>query len=581
MIPEQAPQPFYPQQPIIVQSSVQAKVPDPVVAGPEEVKQLIPEDDSIGRMTPVILESHNIIKDMIIEERLKMMEMLRNIKEDIKIQQRSIEANSQNIQGGQANIQGTINRMSDMLNDNFNDVQRSLEVQKGLIREHIAAANAMQVQQQQQPSMQSQFDSLEQRLAINMRQAFNPVLNQLEAESRAMRDREQQLWIQNFNQLKDDISELNVNQFKLMHDELKNHYAVWSNEIQADFKHSVDLDRQEWQRRMAMLADAFQGETVQQFIELRHTIVKAVTNIHYQFNRIEVNVFDDRFRQLEELLQRMYAERSRQDAAQGALPAPQSQAAVTGPPPQASLTGPPPQASLTGPPPQDALPAPRQDTAQKALPASQSQPSLTGPPPQAALPAPQNQAALPEAKDQTALGSSNAPVPLPAPIPAPASAPAPDPALQQQQIQPQDAIAAATAVNIPDQSLQAQSLQARDAAAAASAILMPSDTSDDDDVRGEKSKPGTSGVKNVAALQKRVEHMLSSTKDEVKRQRGAKEVASRSRDQIKTRRAAAREKMSNKTRDLSQDLSRQGRRDRREMLRDLSLQGRRQRKTSE
>ena len=521
VMPEQAPQSFYPQQPIIIQSSAtaaQAKVPDPEVAGPDEVQRLIPNDGAIPGMTPIIQESHNIIKDMLIDERLKMMEMMRGIKEDINIQQKSIETNARNIQSGQINTQKIVSRMSDMLNDNFNDVQRSLEVQKGLIREHIASTNMYQTQQRQQPSLQSQFDSLEQRLAMNMKQAFNPILNQLEAESRVMKEREQQLWARNFDQLRNDISELNANQFRMMHDELKAHYALWSNEIQTDFKHSVDLDRQEWHRRMAMLADAFQGETVQQFIELRNTVVKTVTNIHYQFNRVEINIFDERFRQLEELLQRMYAERSRWERenpgaaqSQATLPEPEAQNALPAPQSHPSLTGPSAQAALTGPSAQAALPAPQ---AQAALPEPQSQAALEGPKAPLALPAPAN-------PEQPALSAPPEQLALPAPA----------------------------AQNLP---LQPQSLQPQDAAAAASALLMPTDSSDDDDDDGlgEKNKPGPSGVKDVSALQKRVENMMTKSKVDVRRLRGAKQVKTRARDEIRTRQVTKRENKNNKIRDL-------------------------------
>ena len=483
VMPEQLPQNFQPQMPIIRQteSAVSNVIQDPVLIKSESVKKLIPDDKSLPPLPPAIQESHNIIKDMLIEERARMFKMLEEIKSDILKQQHDIAENGRSIMDGNFNINKVMNRMWDMINDNYSELQRSLEVQKGLIKEHTAKAETIQ---NGNSNMQEQFDSLGARLAVDIRQAFNPIRNQLEAEIASFQNREVQLWNRNFNSLRNDIANLNASQFQMLHDELKAHYTIWSRELQSEFRQRIEYDQQDWQRRLTMLVNINQQTTRQQFIDLRQIIMQTVTNIHYQFNRVEINIFDERFRQLEELLRQYHSNRSEQERAM-----------IHEPPAQSSIAASGPQAALPAPSPQEALPAP---SLQEALPAPAAQLELPEPPTQEALPAPDPIAALegPE---------------------------------QQLQLPP------------PPEKL----------------MLMPpnsSNSSTDD----EQPQPGPSGlqagVKDVAALESRVEKLLKKpTKAQVKGSitgRNSKKVLTRSRDQIRTRQVTKREQAKNKNRDV-------------------------------
>jgi hypothetical protein len=513
VMPIQTPQSFYPQTPIIHQAAPsQQTAPDPVLASPQNVEQILPDERTMPNMPEIMAESQAIIKEALLEERQRMFEMLKDVREDIQRQQRSIESTAIDLRDGQVDIQNMVSRMSSMLQENYTDLQRSLEVQKGLIREHAASIDKFQ---NSEANMRDEFAALGGRLRMDIIQAFNPVLQQLEAESRSIRERDLQLWARNFEQLKSDLSDLNMQQFQMLHGELKTHYSIWSREIQSDFQTALDLERSEWQRRLAMVTNAVERGSADQFISLRKTLIQTITNIHHHYNRIEINVFDDRFRQLEELFQQYQANAARNTV--------QAAAAVAADPAQLQLPAPP-----NNPPPavQPQLPAP---AATLALPAPD--PSAT------AIPLPP-----PPAISQT-------PIPLPAPQAAAAAAqPTPSNLPPSTSSSPSSSYSSSSSLIKPakltDAVNQAALISAQAAAAAAAAVGPQPSTS-----RAALSvSNGTNApqITDITSIQNRVADLINPEDGQKNKRKG--ESAKRKTADYRTRTILARNRKQHYTR---------------------------------
>ena len=509
VMPIQTPQSFYPQTPIIQQAAPsQQTAPDPVLASPQNVEQILPDERTMPNMPEIMAESQAIIKEALLEERQRMFEMLKDVREDIQRQQRSIESTATDLRDGQVDIQNMVSRMSSMLQENYTDLQKSLEVQKGLIREHTASIDRIQ---NSEANMRDEFAALGGRLRMDIIQAFNPVLQQLEAESRSIRERDLQLWARNFEQLKSDLSDLNMQQFQMLHGELKAHYSIWSREIQSDFQTALDLERGEWQRRLAMVTNAVERGTADQFISLRKTLIQTITNIHHHYNRIEINVFDDRFRQLEELFQQYQANAARN--------APQAAAAA-----------------IAADPPQLQLPAPANN------PPPAAQPQLPAPATTLALPAPDPSATAIPLPPPPAI--SQTPIPLPAPQAAAAGAQPPSSNLPPSTSSPPSSSSLIKPAKLADAVNQATLISAQAAAAAAAAVGPQPSTS-----RAALSvSNGTNApqITDISSIQNRVADLINPGDGKKNKRKG--ESAKRKTADYRTRTILARNRKQHYTR---------------------------------
>ena len=382
--PQPRSQSFYPPDIEVVREPVQG-MSDPTIATPEKMVDLLPEmapingklDEVVALLTDVIHQSRQDMTHFLTEardENLKYMQLCRQSYADIQ------NMISTDLYGNELadKLSGRVQAMLEM---NFSNVQKSIELQKLTVKQ---LENYMLSEQ----ARGNEIATIKGGIISEISSAFGPIQNQLMMDARNFYTAEQNAWAQRFMQLQADLTNMNTSQFRSLQHEIEGSRGQWRQEMAHEQKLELEYQLSEWDRRSSQLAIS-QTSDVQRYIDqARKEMMQAFRQMSQEFNTSQAGEHDRRIGELQNFITNNIS----------SLEA-RVNKYVTGP------TGAKP--ALQGPSThQPALPAPQ---TQDSLPAPPSRPVLpppsTSPPPAAAPPQPQS---TPSTQQANASGGAEA-----------------------------------------------------------------------------------------------------------------------------------------------------------------------------
>ena len=210
-----------------------------------------------------------------------------------------------------------VERIKTMTEDNYTNVQRTLEFQKILVEK---LQEAMKNAQEKGAQVVTISDSDISRVRDGVMKSLQPLYSQLRLESQHFQDTEREIWNQRFYQLQSDLQEFSAWQFQNLLSEVNSSQLRWSQEIASEQRNQLEYELEYIRDNSKQLAISVSGDVERHIQNFENVMMRAISDASNKINNRELLEHRQRLEQLNYFLQRMRQDLGGARASQLALP---------------------------------------------------------------------------------------------------------------------------------------------------------------------------------------------------------------------------------------------------------------------